>query len=182
MIPPTWFFLKSVFFFFFFKTHFYWSILALQCCISFRSTGKWFCFIYIHTHTHTHIWYVCMMLSDSVVLDSATPWCVAHRTPLSMGILQARILEWVCHTLFQGIFPTQRSNPCLPQCRQILYFLGHQGRPRILEWVAYPFSRGTSQPKNRTRSPVLQTFSTSWATRKAIYMYVYISFFRFFSL
>ena len=47
------------------------------------------------------------------------------------GILQTRILEW--------IFPSQRSNPCLPQCRQILYHLCHQGSPRILEWVAYPF-------------------------------------------
>ena len=24
-----------------------------------------------------------------------TPWALAHHTPLSMGILQARILEWV---------------------------------------------------------------------------------------
>ena len=42
--------------------------------------------------------------------------------------------------LLQGIFPTQRSNPGLPRCRQILYQLSHQGSPRILEWVAYPFS------------------------------------------
>ena len=42
--------------------------------------------------------------------------------------------------LLQGIFPTQRSNPGLPHCRQILYQLSHQGSPRILEWVAYPFS------------------------------------------
>ena len=27
---------------------------------------------------------------------------------------------------FQGIFPTQRSNPGLPHYRQILYQLGHQ--------------------------------------------------------
>ena len=26
-----------------------------------------------------------------------------------------------------------------------------QGSPRILEWVAYPFSRGSSQSRNRTR-------------------------------
>ena len=25
----------------------------------------------------------------------ATPWTVAHQAPLFMGILQARILEWV---------------------------------------------------------------------------------------
>ena len=31
-----------------------------------------------------------------------------------------------CHFLLQGIFPTQGSNPGLPHCRQILYYLGHQ--------------------------------------------------------
>ena len=30
-----------------------------------------------------------------------------------------------CHALLQGIFPTQGSNPGLPQCRQILYSLSH---------------------------------------------------------
>ena len=29
--------------------------------------------------------------------------------------------------LFQGIFPTQESNPGLPHCRQTLYQLSHQG-------------------------------------------------------
>ena len=33
------------------------------------------------------------MLSLSVVSDSATPWTIARQAPLSMGILQARILE-----------------------------------------------------------------------------------------
>ena len=32
-----------------------------------------------------------------------------------------------CHSLLQGIFPTQGSNLGLPHCRQILYWLGHQG-------------------------------------------------------
>ena len=31
------------------------------------------------------------------------------------------------HALFQGIFPTQGSNPDLLHCRQILYYLSHQG-------------------------------------------------------
>ena len=33
-----------------------------------------------------------------------------------------------CHALLQGIFPAQGSNPGLPHCRQILYYLSHQGR------------------------------------------------------
>ena len=68
---------------------------------------------------------------------------VAGQAPLSMGLFQARLLEWV-HALLQGIFPTQGSNPGLSHCRQILYCLSHQKSPRILEWVVYPVSRGTS--------------------------------------
>ena len=54
-------------------------------------------------------------------------------------------------SLFQGIFPTQGSSPGLPHCRWILYQLSHKGSPRILEWVAYPFSSGSLQPRNPTR-------------------------------
>ena len=50
-------------------------------------------------------------------------------------------------SLLQGIFPTQGSNPGLPHCKKILYQLSHQGSLTILEWVAYPFSRGSSQPR-----------------------------------
>ena len=55
-----------------------------------------------------------------------------------------------CHALLQGIFPTQGSIPGLPHCGWILYRLRHQGSPRILEWVAYPFSRGSSRSRNHT--------------------------------
>ena len=35
--------------------------------------------------------------------------------------------------LLQGIFPTQKSNPGLPHCRQILYQLSHKRSPTVLE-------------------------------------------------
>ena len=54
-------------------------------------------------------------------------------------------------SLLQGIFPTQGSNPGLSYCRWILYQLSHKGSPIIPEWVAYPFSRGSSWPRNWTR-------------------------------
>ena len=39
---------------------------------------------------------------------------------------------------------------------------------RILEWVASPFSRGSSQPRDRTNvSHIAGKFFTSWATREA---------------
>ena len=53
-------------------------------------------------------------------------------------------------SLLQGIFPIQGSNPGIPHCRWILYQLSHKWSPRILKWVAYPFSSRPSQPRNRT--------------------------------
>ena len=39
---------------------------------------------------------------------------------------------------------------------------------RILEWVAFPFSRGSSQPRYQTQvSHIAGGFFTSWATREA---------------
>ena len=99
---------------------------------------------------------------------TATPWTVAYQAPLSMGIIQARILEWVSMPLLQEIFQTQGSSPGLLHFRQILYYLSHQRSPWILEWAAYPFSRGSSQPRNRTGvSLIAGGFFTSWATREA---------------
>ena len=50
-------------------------------------------------------------------------------------------------SLLQGIFPTQGLNPGLPYYRWILYQLTHKRSPTILEWVAYSFFRGSSQPR-----------------------------------
>ena len=69
-------------------------------------------------------------------------------------------------SLLHGIFPTKGSNPGLLHYRQILYQLNHKGSPRILEWVAYPFSRGPSQPRNQTRvSCIVGGFFTNWAMK-----------------
>ena len=71
-------------------------------------------------------------------------------------------------SLLQGIFPTQGSNPSLPYCGRILYQLSHKRSPRIPEWVAYPFSRRSSWPRNQTRvSCIAGGFFTKWATREA---------------
>ena len=67
-------------------------------------------------------------------------------------------------SFLQGIFPTQGLNPDLSHCRWILYQLNHKENPKILEWVAYPFSRGSSQPRNWTRvSRVAGGFFPNWA-------------------
>ena len=70
-------------------------------------------------------------------------------------------------SLLEGIFPTQGSNPGLPHCNHILYQLRHKGSPRMLEWVAYPFSSGSSQPRNWIGvSCIAGRFFTNWAVKE----------------
>ena len=67
-------------------------------------------------------------------------------------------------SLPKGIFPNHGSNPGLPHCGQILYQLSHQRSPGILDWVAYSFSSGSSQPRNWTGvSCIASRFFTNWA-------------------
>ena len=72
-------------------------------------------------------------------------------------------------SFLQGIFPTQGLSPDLPHCRWILYQLSHNWSPRILEWVAYTFSSGSSWSRNYTRvSCIAGRFFTNWAIMLSI--------------
>ena len=78
-------------------------------------------------------------------------------------------------SLLRGIFPTQGSNSGLLHCRWVLYQLSHKGSPRTLEWVAYPFSRGSSQPRNWTGvSCISNGFFTNWAMRAIIFILIVV--------
>ena len=80
---------------------------------------------------------VCCAESLSHALHFVTPWSVACQGSLSLGILQARILEW----------------------------------------VAMPSSRGSSQPRDRTQVSHLAGGSfTIWATREA-HMFIILTLF-----
>ena len=121
----------------------------------------------------------CLTLCDPV---DCSPTCSSvHRDSLGKNTGVG------CHALLQEIFPTQGLNLGLPHCRQILYCLSHQVSPSILGWVAYPFSNGSSQPRNWIRvSCIAGGFFTSWTTCEAhvcvdiykrthTHIYVYIS-------
>ena len=47
-------------------------------------------------------------------------------------------------SLLQGIFPTHQTQVSRIVGGLILHQLSHQGSPRILEWVTYPFSSRSS--------------------------------------
>ena len=108
------------------------------------------------------------MLSRSVASDSFWPhglWPTSLLCPWGFS----RQEYWSGLTCPpSGYLPNLGIEPMSPHFRWILYHLSHQGSPRILEPVAYPFSRGSSQPRNWTRiSSIAGRFFTSWVTREA---------------
>ena len=111
----------------------------------------------------------CVVLSPSVVSDSLDPMNCSPPGSSVRGDSPGKNTGVGCHALLQVIVPTQGLNPGLLHCRQILYHLSHLGSPRILEWVAYPFSSESSLPSNRTRvSCTADGFFIIWATSEAL--------------
>ena len=99
-------------------------------------------------------------MSDSLwphVLEPARILCPWNSPGQNKGVSS--------HSLLQGIFPILGSKPGVPHCRWILYHLSHQGSLRILEWVAYPFSRGYPPPRNWTMVSCIAGGFTSSAVR-----------------
>ena len=75
--------------------------------------------ILYHAYSLSHIWLF------------VTLGTIARQAPLSMGF-SGQEYRSGCHTLLQGIFPTQGLNSGLPHCRWILYLLSHQRSPTTI--------------------------------------------------
>ena len=59
------------------------------------------------------------------------------------------------------------TQSCLTLCDPMHCTVHGILQARILEWVAFPFPRGSSQPRDQTQvSPIASGFFTSWATGK----------------
>ena len=60
------------------------------------------------------------------------------------------------------------TQACTTLCNPMDYTVHRILQARILEWVAFSFSRGSSQPRDQTQiSNITGGFSNSWATREA---------------
>ena len=81
----------------------------------------------------------------------ATPWTIAHQSPLSMGFFSGRDTGMDCHFFFQWIFPTQGLYPHLLDLLhwQVdslpLTYLGtpfiRRGTPSVMGWIYIANSR-----------------------------------------
>ena len=108
-----------------------------------------FFFVYTSPSFCLRIFWESESASHSVVSDSLRPhglyssWNSPHQKS-GVGSL----------SLLQGIFPTRGWTQVSCIAGRFFFFffnqLSHKGSPRILEWVAYPYSRGSSWTRNQT--------------------------------
>ena len=78
--------------------------------------------------------------------------------------------QWPFDYAHRDITATQGkvAQLCPTLCNPMDYRIHGSLQARILEWVAFPFSRGSSQPRDWTQvSCIAGRFFTSWATRDA---------------
>ena len=117
------------------------------------------------SHIHTHCLYFFFLLRYSwfIMLISAVPqsdsYIFTHKKQFSS--------TWKWKLL-----------SCVTLCDPLAYTVHGILQARILEWVAFPFSRWSSQPRDQTQvSWITGGFFTSWATREAhLVLHTYIFF------
>ena len=84
------------------------------------------------------------------------PWTVAHQAPLSVGFLQAKILEWVAIFLLRGIFPTQGLNLCF-LCLLVLAGRFFTTEPPVCTHTCIPQLRPLRKPKSSSNTAAVNT-------------------------
>ena len=78
-----------------------------------------------------------------------------------------RLSKWIMQGTMVSL-KVKVIQSCPTLCDPIDYIVHGILQARILEWVAFPFSRGSSQPRDRTQvSCIAGRFFTSWAAREA---------------
>ena len=100
-----------------------------------------------------------------------SPWLDILKSESEVKVAQSCLTPWTiqsgvgCHSLLQGIFPTQESNQGLLHCRRILYKLSYQESPDTLNippttqrafWAKNPFQYNKHSSHLRRRHLIVK--------------------------
>ena len=107
------------------------------------------------------------ILGLSSCCNSHTWWDTAHIS-LTLWVDTGLVVKKSFNYILWRILKVKVTQACLTLCDPMDYTVHGILQARILEWVAVPFSKGSSQPRNRTGvSCIVGGFFTNWAMREA---------------
>ena len=114
--------------------------------------------------------------SDSLIaIEMRRPWSnrgyCQHFTIRSQRVTGSTVMGWLIKQSIprgkiaeQPIDGLKVTQSCPTLCNPMNYTIHGILQARILEWVAFPFSRGSSHPRDWTQaSHIAGSFFTSWA-------------------
>ena len=118
----------------------------------------------------------CAVLSCSVVSNTLWPYGLQPTRLLCPWDFPGKNTGMGCHSLFQGIFPTQGSNPLLPHWHADSLPLSHQGNPQghspppqrhplFAYYARAPLKASRCSWWGSDRSPPQRSPATSWQYR-----------------
>ena len=146
------------------KKKFYWSIVDLKYCVRFCCAAKWISYMYINIHSFKNYF------PTKVITEywDEVPVLYSRSLLIICIILYMRTL---CAQSCPTLYDPMDCSPPDPSIHEIF-------PARILQWVAMPRSRGSSQPRDRTHvSCMAGRFFTDEPPGEAHFIYssVYIS-------
>ena len=115
------------------------------------SIPYFFCFQIILLSSLISSCTVCWAQSLSYVWLFETPWTVALQAPRSMGILQARILEWAAMTSSRGSSQLRDQMQVPHIAGRFFTIWATREAQEYWSWQPSHFSRGSFWPRNQAR-------------------------------
>ena len=154
-------------------------LISLPLCLLPLSSSLWVS-AFVHAQSCPALWSMDCSLSGSSVYGIHQARILESTVILLPGDLPDPRTEPVSPALAGGFFTSEQSGKlssalkvkvtqsCLTVWDPMDYTVHGILQARILEWVAFPFSRGSSQPRDQTQvSRIAGGFFTRWATKEA---------------
>ena len=124
-----------------------------------------------HTHTHTDIYMKRHIYMKNIYLRYKGVWYTTEMHIYSSDILYILTYIFKISFRFSYIYMWKLLSYVWLFCNPMDYTVHGILQARILEWVAFPFSSESFQPRDQAQvSCIAGGFFTSWATRKATHI------------
>ena len=130
---------------------------------------------YLHIHAHSSTFHHSRKVETTPIHRWMGEQNMVHFYNDLLFSLEKKGNSHICNTwvnlqdiMLSEIVKWSETQSCLTLCDPTDYTVHGILQARILEWVAFPFSRGSSQPMDRTQvSRIAGRFFTSWVIREA---------------